>query len=146
MYLFCIKLVTVSFFFCSYNSFSEEIKYYNLIKNLKNSGQIRADYHVGFDLDDTLIYSSPGFWKGFEKYGSRFLSNDKFWDEMNTTYDEWSLPKGTVVRMLCEHIKMKHKINSSQKNKIKVVEDELHKLIKFKVLNERVILCKMKRF
>ena len=90
---------------------SEEIPYTAIIKTLEKKGRLpHQDCRVGFDLDDTILYSSPGFWKGQKEFGSNFIYQDKFWEKMNTSYDQFSLPKKIVINMLNEHLKYDHKI------------------------------------
>ncbi|MDN5278167.1 MAG: acid phosphatase [Clostridiales bacterium] len=67
---------------------------------------------VGFDVDDTVLFSSPGFYYGFEntdgingtnKYGKRPLSNDKFWEDMNSQFDKFSIPKESARKVIEMH-------------------------------------------
>ncbi len=78
--------------------------------------QIRASLPAtpviaGFDIDDTVLFSSPGFYYGMtnhdgpdgrNRYGSAPLSSPKFWNDMNGEFDNFSLPKASgsaLVRM-----------------------------------------------
>ncbi len=66
---------------------------------------------VGFDIDDTVLFSSPGFYYGLTNkdgpdgknvYGDAPLHSQKFWDDMNGDFDKFSLPKissGELVKM-----------------------------------------------
>ncbi|MEI6856784.1 HAD family acid phosphatase [Psychrilyobacter sp.] len=66
---------------------------------------------VGFDIDDTVLFSSPGFNYGLENqdgpggtnlYGGDPLQSQKFWNDMNGKFDKFSLPKksgGELVKM-----------------------------------------------
>lgn len=59
---------------------------------------------VGFDIDDTLLFSSPGFHYGRQKYSpgsNSFTRLDEFWLEMNNGLDAFSLPK-TIARKLIQ--------------------------------------------
>ncbi len=62
---------------------------------------------IGFDVDDTLLFSSPGFHYGRQKYGDDFLSHPdkrlKFWAEMNTGLDRFSIPKNVARELLALH-------------------------------------------
>jgi acid phosphatase (class B) len=81
--------------------------------------QIRASLPAtpviaGFDIDDTVLFSSPGFYYGMlnhdgpggtNKYGPAPLSSPKFWNDMNGQFDNLSLPKASgsaLVRMHAE--------------------------------------------
>lgn len=66
---------------------------------------------VGFDIDDTVLFSSPGFHYGLTNhdgpgstnlYGDAPLHSPKFWNDMNGKFDKFSLPKksgGALVKM-----------------------------------------------
>jgi acid phosphatase (class B) len=67
---------------------------------------------VGFDVDDTLLFSSPGFYYGTSnregeggtnKYGKDPFENDLFWREMNSGLDKFSLPKETARKLIALH-------------------------------------------
>jgi acid phosphatase (class B) len=69
---------------------------------------------VGFDVDDTVLFSSPGFNYGMNNtdapggkniYGEHPLDNDAFWKEMNQQYDKFSLPKEIGVALINMHKK-----------------------------------------
>ena len=57
---------------------------------------------VGFDIDDTVLFSSPGFYYGMNntdgpnganRYGDSALKNPQFWRDLNQIHDKYSLPK-----------------------------------------------------
>lgn len=67
---------------------------------------------VGFDVDDTLLFSSPGFYfgesnsegeGGSNKYGPDVWESDQFWAEMNSGLDKFSLPKETARKLIALH-------------------------------------------
>jgi len=61
---------------------------------------------VGFDIDDTLLFSSPGFYYGQHKYspGNRTYTRlPEFWQEMNNGLDEFSLPKNIARKLIRMH-------------------------------------------
>ena len=63
---------------------------------------------VGFDIDDTALFSSPVFYRGQQKYspsGFSYLKNQKFWDEANCGWDAFSMPKETVGKVIAMHQK-----------------------------------------
>jgi acid phosphatase (class B) len=69
---------------------------------------------IGLDVDDTAMFSSPGFYYAFNNtdgkngtniYGDKPLSNDKFWDDMSCEFDKFSMPKASAVRVIDMHNK-----------------------------------------
>lgn len=59
---------------------------------------------VGFDIDDTVLFSSPGFYYGVfnhdgpgctNKYGNvdSLWTSQTFWNDMNGQFDKFSMPK-----------------------------------------------------
>lgn len=64
--------------------------------------------NVGFDIDDTLLYSSPAFFYGKNKFspGSMdFLKNKKFWDELSSQgWDKFSVPKQSARVLIDMHL------------------------------------------
>lgn len=68
---------------------------------------------VGFDVDDTLLFSTPGFHYaltnrdgpgGSNRYGSEPLSSTAFWQDMNNRHDGFSLPKESGRALLKMHL------------------------------------------
>lgn len=63
---------------------------------------------VGFDIDDTMLFSSALFYHGEQKYSPRslaYLKNQKFWNEASTGEDIYSLPKLSAVKLATMHLK-----------------------------------------
>lgn len=69
---------------------------------------------VGFDVDDTLLFSSPGFYYGMNntdgtdganKYGDIPLRTYAFWYDMNSMYDKFSIPKQSGTDLVAMHRK-----------------------------------------
>ena len=61
---------------------------------------------IGFDVDDTVLFSSPGFYYGMNKYSpgsAKFMAMDTFWVEMNNTLDQFSIPKEIARRLIKFH-------------------------------------------
>jgi len=69
---------------------------------------------VGFDIDDTLIFPSPGFnvllngrdASGAPLYGADLravVANPKAWEDMHALHDAYSLPKAVGHRLLALH-------------------------------------------
>lgn len=74
---------------------------------------------VGFDIDDTVLFSSPGFNYGLQNhdgyggrnlYGNDPLHSKKFWNDMNGWFDKFSLPKKTVRDLVQMHYKRGDKV------------------------------------
>jgi len=63
---------------------------------------------VGFDIDDTVLFSSPAFERGFASgnpYGS-----DEFWAVVNSSDKEVSKIKQKTRKLIEEHLKRGHKV------------------------------------
>lgn len=67
---------------------------------------------VGFDVDDTVLFSSPGFYyafnntdgpEGTNKYGPKPLSSDLFWKDMSCDFDRFSMPKESARHIIEMH-------------------------------------------
>lgn len=78
------------------------------VAQIENSLLGREPFAVGFDIDDTVIFSSPGFWRGQRMYspGSHdYLKNPAFWENMNNGWDEFSIPKEVARELISMHVK-----------------------------------------
>lgn len=68
----------------------------------------RGPISVGFDIDDTLLYSSPAFFYGQMKFspGSRdYLKNPAFWNEVSSAgWDKFSVPKTSGKALISLHL------------------------------------------
>ncbi len=67
---------------------------------------------VGFDVDDTVLFSSPGFYYGLTNtdgpngsnlFGDDPLGQDAFWNALNTSFDAFSIPKRIAVKLIALH-------------------------------------------
>jgi acid phosphatase (class B) len=68
----------------------------------------RPPMAVGFDIDDTVLFSSPGFWRGKKMYSpdsEAYLKNPEFWEKMNNGWDEFSIPKEVARSLIAMHVK-----------------------------------------
>jgi len=68
---------------------------------------------VGFDIDDTLLFTSAGFYRGEREFspGSRnFLNNSTFWEKMNNDWNAFSVPKESGKALIAMHLKRGDKI------------------------------------
>jgi len=78
------------------------------VAQIENSLQGRPPMAVGFDIDDTVLFSSPGFWRGKELYSPQseaYLHNPEFWEKMNNGWDEFSIPKEVARTLIALHVK-----------------------------------------
>lgn len=67
---------------------------------------------IALDVDDTVLFSSPGFHYAFNntdgpggtnKYGKRPLSSDQFWSDLSGYFDKYSIPKESARRIIAMH-------------------------------------------
>jgi len=75
--------------------------------DIVSSLQSQPPMNVGFDIDDTVLFSSPGYYYGQKKYSpgtDNFLRMKDFWNEMNNGLDEYSLPKEIARKLIAFHL------------------------------------------
>lgn len=67
---------------------------------------------AGFDIDDTVVFSSPGFYfgehnsegpGGKNRYGDDYLNNPQFWKDLNQNHDRYSMKKKSGDDLLQMH-------------------------------------------
>ncbi len=78
------------------------------VKEIEKSLEGKPPMAVGFDVDDTVLFSSPGFYRGqqmFSPNGYSYLKSQKFWDKMNCGWDKFSLPKQIGQELIDMHQK-----------------------------------------
>ncbi len=78
------------------------------IAQIENSLTGRPPMSVGFDIDDTVLFSSPGFWRGKKTWSpdsEDYLKNPAFWQQMNNGWDEFSIPKEVARALIALHLK-----------------------------------------
>jgi acid phosphatase class B len=63
---------------------------------------------VGFDLDDTLVFSTPAFEQGFDRAEEPF--SEEFWSIVNSSDTQHSCTKPEVAEKVRKHRKKGHKI------------------------------------
>ena len=76
--------------------------------NRKQSDGPLPPMAVGFDIDDTVLFSSPGFWRGKKMYSpdsEAYLKNPAFWEKMNNGWDDYSIPKEVARAVIAMHVK-----------------------------------------
>ncbi|HBO23680.1 MULTISPECIES: acid phosphatase AphA [unclassified Providencia] len=77
------------------------------IEQIKKSLDGKAPMAVGFDIDDTVLFSSPGFYRGkieFSPNDYSYLKNPQFWEKMNNEWDQFSMPKQVGVDLVKMHL------------------------------------------
>lgn len=86
---------------------AKEIKWVTVAdikESLKNTGPIV----VSFDIDDTVLASSPCFFYGekhYAKEGTKYTRNQEYWNFLNETKcDEYSLPKNSSRELINMHL------------------------------------------
>lgn len=78
--------------------------------------------NVGFDIDDTVLFSSPSYFRGYQLYCKetieyyknqniiqKCLTNQKFWNLVNTL-DTYNIPKESAVDIIKMHLERKDNI------------------------------------
>ncbi|WP_202305228.1 acid phosphatase AphA [Dryocola clanedunensis] len=78
------------------------------VAQIENSLLGRPPIAVGFDIDDTVLFSSPGFYRGQKEYSpgkQDYLKNPEFWEKMNNGWDEFSMPKEVAKQLITMHLK-----------------------------------------
>ncbi|EPA8653289.1 acid phosphatase AphA [Photobacterium damselae] len=78
------------------------------VADIEKSLEGKPPMAVGFDIDDTVLFSSPGFYHGqqvFSPNGYSYLKNQKFWNKMNCEWDVFSLPKDIGKELIAMHQK-----------------------------------------
>lgn len=83
------------------------------IEQIQQSLADKPPQAVGFDIDDTLLFSSPGFWRGqlmFSPGKFEYLHDPAFWEKMNNGWDDFSLPKQVGEKLVAMHLKRGDKL------------------------------------
>lgn len=78
------------------------------VAQIENSLAGRPPMAVGVDIDDTVLFSSPGFWRGkktFSPESEDYLKNPVFWEKMNNGWDEFSIPKEVARQLIDMHVR-----------------------------------------
>lgn len=78
------------------------------VEDIARSLEQEPQMNIGFDVDDTLLFSSPGYYYGQNKYSpgsDAYLTMSEFWNEMNNGLDRFSLPKECGRKLIELHQK-----------------------------------------
>ncbi|CAK8162395.1 Class B acid phosphatase (modular protein) [Candidatus Xenohaliotis californiensis] len=81
----------------------------NQWKSELNSKYKKRTLLIGFDIDDTLLFSSPGYQYLKHIKGVK-MNSDAFWEAMNGDYDDFSVPINIGSKLLSFHKKRGDKI------------------------------------
>ena len=76
------------------------------VDQLKKELEGKAPMNISFDIDDTVLFSSPCFYHGQQKYSpgkQDYLKNQDFWNEVNAGCDQYSIPKQIAVDLINMH-------------------------------------------
>ncbi len=105
--VFILAFVSLVWLNCSYVAHEDNIRWVTL-KDISRSLENNPSMNVGFDVDDTVLFSSPGYYYGRQKYSpgnNAFLIMEEFWNEMNNGLDKFSIPKEIARRLIELHKK-----------------------------------------
>ena len=104
-----LGIVIISVLWVNYACVGQEenIRWVTL-KDIARSLENQPPMNVGVDIDDTVLFSSPGYYYGRQKYspGNKgFTIMEEFWNEMNTGLDKFSIPKECARKLIELHEK-----------------------------------------
>jgi acid phosphatase (class B) len=102
-------IAIISFILVSFACVGQEenIRWVTL-KDIARSLENQPPMNVGFDDDDTVLFSSPGYYYGREKYSpgnKAYVTMEEFWNEMNNGLDQFSIPKECARELIELHKK-----------------------------------------
>jgi len=102
-----IVLISLVWTSCSPVANNGNIRWVTL-RDIEKSLENEPVMSVGFDIDDTVLFSSPGFYYGQQKYSpgnDAYLVKEEFWKEMNNGLDRFSIPKDCARNLIEFHRK-----------------------------------------
>ncbi len=104
----------------AYSAGAQQHFYYHTISLEEIEKSLPAhSISVGFDVDDTVLFSNPAFHYAFtntdgpggtNKYGNKPLKSDQFWQDLSSELDKFSIPKESARKMIEMHKKRGDKI------------------------------------
>ncbi|MBW7984801.1 acid phosphatase AphA [Enterobacillus tribolii] len=74
-----------------------------IAEELKN----KPPMDIGFDIDDTIYYSTPAFIHGqraLSPESNDFLKKSEFWDQLSNGWDSFSVPKKSASALIKLHM------------------------------------------
>ncbi|GAB4591293.1 acid phosphatase AphA [Edwardsiella tarda] len=109
------------------------------IEQIAESLHGKAPISVGFDIDDTLLFSSPVFFHGKQKFSpdsNAYLKNTDFWNAASSSgWDRFSLPKASGRALLAMHLQRGDHVyfitgrpmpTSGKEDLTKILQDDFH--------------------
>ena len=134
-----ILFILIVTLFVSTMGFAQKLAYNTInVSEIRNSLPSRP-ISVGFDVDDTVLFSSPGFYYGkantdgpnnTNKYGKKFIQSDRFWSDMNSNFDRFSIPKHSAKAIIDMHKERGDKvyfITARPKTKVEILTKILNR-------------------
>ena len=101
---------------------------------------------VGFDIDDTVLFSSPGFYH-LRTFENLKPGNPQFWQEINNGEDEYNPPKQIAQQLLTMHEKKGDKIyfiTKRAKTETETLSKILQEVFNLQSLIEPVVFTDLK--
>jgi acid phosphatase (class B) len=98
--VFCLVILS-----CSPTRLEDNIRWVTF-EDIAISLQNQPAMNVGFDVDDTLLFSSPAYYYGQQKYSpgkKDYLSDPDFHKELNNGLDRFSIPKDIARKLVKFH-------------------------------------------
>lgn len=98
--IFCIACLS-----CSPTTQKDNILWVTF-EDIEASLQNQPSMNVGFDVDDTVLFSSPAYYYGQQKYSpgrTDYLSDPEFHKELNNGLDRFSIPKEIARKLIDLH-------------------------------------------
>lgn len=103
------KLTTIVFLLaclcCSPATQEDNIQWVTF-EDIATSMQNQPAMNVAFDVDDTVLFSSPAYYYGQQKYSpgrNDYLSDPEFHKELNNGLDRFSIPKEIARKLIDFH-------------------------------------------
>jgi len=133
---FCLLWVS-----CGQVAEKESVRWVTL-EEIARSLENQPPMNVGFDIDDTVLFSSPGYYYGQQKYSpgsDAYMSREEFWNEMNNGLDRFSIPKECARELIEFHKKRGDSIyfiTARRKTETETVTEILAKTFGLEKLNK----------
>jgi len=134
----CISLICVG---CPSGPKKDEIRWVT-VEEIARSLENQPPMKVGFDVDDTVLFSAPGYYYGQQKYSpgsNEYLEKEEFWNELNNGLDKFSLPKECARTLIALHKSRGdtiYFITARQKTETETVTDLLAKTFNLDNIND----------
>lgn len=143
--LICISLVCVG---CPSGAKKGDVRWVG-VEEIAESLENQPPMSVGFDVDDTVLFSTAGYYYGQQKYSpgsDSYLRMEEFWNEMNNGLDRFSLPKEcarTLIELHKRRGDMIYFITARQKTRTETLTELLARTFDLDNIND-VIFTNLK--